>query len=91
MARVFGRDSIESDFVAWRDRQRAVETYHLLDESTRDVYEGFVEGLNRFIDLNPTVFPAGMPRFSGFDVAALDIGGPSGGAPRLQAAAGSGS
>lgn len=82
MGRVFGRDSIESDFTAWRDRQRAVETYHLLDESTREVYEGFAEGLNRFIDLNPTVFPAGMPRFSGFDVAALDIGGPSGGALR---------
>ncbi|HEY5546569.1 MAG TPA: penicillin acylase family protein [Gemmatimonadaceae bacterium] len=82
MGRVFGRDSIESDFAAWRDRQRAVETYHLLDESTRDVYEGFAEGLNRFIELRPTEFPPGMPRFSAYDVAALDIGGTSGGALR---------
>jgi acyl-homoserine-lactone acylase len=82
MARVFGRDSIESDFAAWRDRQRAVETYHLLDESTRDVYEGFAEGLNRFIELHPAAFPSGMPRFSAYDVAALDIGGTSGGALR---------
>jgi acyl-homoserine-lactone acylase len=82
MARVFGRDSIESDFVAWRDRQRAVETYHLLDEATRDVYEGFAEGLNRFIELHPAAFPSATPRFSAYDVAALDIGGTSGGALR---------
>jgi acyl-homoserine-lactone acylase len=82
MARVFGRDSIESDFAAWRDRQRAVETYHLLDEATRDVYDGFAEGLNRFIELHPAAFPPDMPRFSAYDVAALDIGGASGGALR---------
>ena len=82
MARVFGRDSIESDFFAWRDRQRAVENYHRLDEATRDVYEGFAEGLNRFVELHPEEFPPGMPRFSGYDVAAQDIGGASGGALR---------
>ncbi|HEX6315616.1 MAG TPA: penicillin acylase family protein [Gemmatimonadaceae bacterium] len=82
MARVFGRDSIESDFTAWRDRQVALNNYHRLDESTRDVYEGFAEGLNRFIELHPENFPAGMPRFSGYDVAAQDVGGASGGAIR---------
>lgn len=82
MGRVFGRDSIESDFAASRDRQRAMETFHQLDEATRDVYQGFAEGLNRYIELNPEDFPPGMPRFTGYDIAAQDIGGTAGGAIR---------
>lgn len=82
MARVFGHDSIESDFGAWRDRQRVAETYHRLEEPTRDVYEGFAAGLNRFVALHPDQFPPGMPTFSGYDVAAQDIGGTSAGAIR---------
>src|SRR5688572_13315584 len=31
MGRVFGRDSIEYDFASWRDKQRAMETYHRLE------------------------------------------------------------
>ena len=82
MGRVFGRDSIESDFAAWKDRQRAVENYHRLHEQTRDVYEGFAEGLNRWIELHPAGFPPNMPKFIGYDVAALDVGGASAGALR---------
>jgi len=82
MARVFGHDSIESDFGAWRDRRRVMETFHQLDEATRDVYEGFAAGLNRFIELHADAFPASVPRFSGYDVAVLDIGGTSAGALR---------
>ncbi len=82
MARVFGHDSIESDFGAWRDRQRVAETYHRLEEPTRDVYEGFAAGLNRFVALHPDQFPPGMPTFSGYDVAAQDIGGTSASAIR---------
>lgn len=82
MGRVFGRDSIDYDFGAWRDRQRVVETYHRLDEQTRDVYEGFAEGLNRFVELHASDFPPDMPRFIGYDVAALDVGGASAGAIR---------
>ncbi len=82
MGRVFGRDSIESDFNTWRDKQLAFENYHRLEEPTRDVYEGFAAGLNRFVELNPEMFPPGMPRFSGYDVAAQDIGGVGGGALR---------
>ena len=82
MSRVYGRDSIESDFSVWYDKHRAIENYHRLDELTRDVYEGFALGLNRYIELNPDVFPPGMPRFTGYDVAAQDIGGTSGGAIR---------
>src|SRR5688572_2122440 len=82
MGRVFGRDSIESDFGAWRDKQLAMENYHRLEEPTRDVYEGFAAGLNRFIELNPAMFPPAMPQFTGHDVAALDIGGAGAGAVR---------
>jgi acyl-homoserine-lactone acylase len=78
MGRVYGRDSIESDFNTWRDKQLAMENYHRLEEPTRDVYEGFAAGLNRFVELNPTMFPPGMPQFTGYDVAALDIGGVGG-------------
>jgi acyl-homoserine-lactone acylase len=46
------------------------------------VYEGFAEGLKRFIELNPGKFPPGMPRFTAYDIFALDIGGISGGAMR---------
>lgn len=82
IARVFGRDSIESDFNVWLDRSRAIANYPRLEEPTRDVYEGFAEGLNRYIELHPAAFPPGMPRFSGYDVAAMDVGGTSGAAIR---------
>ena len=82
MARVFGRDSIDFDFAAWRDKQSAMENYHRLEEPTRDVYEGFAAGLNRYIELHPTLFPPGLPKFTGYDVASLDIGGAGGGVLR---------
>ena len=72
------RDYIESDFLAQPLRNRVIQTYHLLDQETRDVYDGFAAGLNRYIDLHPQEFPAQMPKdFSGYDVAAIDAGGPS--------------
>lgn len=83
LAHVFGRDSIESDFVYRRARDRAIETYHLLDQETRDYYEGFAAGVNRYITLHADEFPPGMPRdFTGYDVATLDIGLPSAAAVR---------
>jgi len=83
MGRLFGRDSIESDFVFRRARTRAIETYHLLEQPTRDVYDGFAAGVNRYVELHPEEFPPGMPRnFTGYDVATLDIGLPALGAAR---------
>jgi acyl-homoserine-lactone acylase len=83
MGRVFGRDSIDGDFFAKRVRARAVETYPRLEQATRDVYEGFAAGVNRYVELNPDEFPAHMPRdFTGYDVATLDIGGASPAAAR---------
>ncbi len=78
MATLFGRDSIESDFVFQRARARAVETYHLLDQETRDLYDGFAAGIDRYVELHGEEFPAGMPAdFTGYDVATLDVGLPA--------------
>jgi acyl-homoserine-lactone acylase len=74
MGRWFGRDSMESDFTAQRSYALAVEHYAQLEQSTRDVYEGFAAGVNRYIERHPTEFPAGFtPHFTGYDVAARDV------------------
>jgi acyl-homoserine-lactone acylase len=76
MGRWFGRDSMESDFFEQRSRRLAVEKYALLDQATRDVYDGFAAGVNRYVELNPAEFPAGFaPKFTGYDVAARDVEG----------------
>jgi acyl-homoserine-lactone acylase len=78
MAKINGHDAIETDFLVRRGRDRAIQTYHLLDQETRDVYDGFAAGLNRYITLYPEEFPPQMPtNFSGYDVATLDMGGSS--------------
>ncbi len=78
LALVNGYAGIESDFLALPLRNRVIQTYHLLDQETRDVYEGFAAGLNRYIELHPSEFPPRMPKdFSGYDVAAIDATGPS--------------
>ncbi len=79
-ARVRGRRAVDDDFDALRRRARAFETYHLLEPETRDFYDGFAAGVNRYLALHPTEFPAHLvPDFNGYDVSALTIG--SGPAP----------
>jgi acyl-homoserine-lactone acylase len=74
-AKFLGRTAVEANFEALRDRARAVATYHLIDPETRDMYEGFAAGVNRYIELHPGEFAEGMPTdFSGYDVASLHIG-----------------
>ena len=74
MGRWFGRDSMESDFGAQREYELAVQNYPRLEQATRDVYEGFAAGVNRYIELHPAEFPAGFkPNFTGYDVAARDV------------------
>jgi acyl-homoserine-lactone acylase len=74
MGRWFGRDSMENDFLAQRGYALAVERYPQLDQDTRDVYEGFAAGVNRYITLHPEEFPPGFaPRFTASDVAARDV------------------
>jgi len=78
VARVFGRDSIEIDFFARPDRQAAEALYPRLDQATRDVYEGFAAGVNRFVTLHRDQFAPDFPAdFSGYDVAAQDVAGPN--------------
>ena len=74
MGRWFGRDSMESDFSAQRRYGLAVENYARLHQDTREVYEGFAAGVNRYIELHPDEFPPDFtPRFTGYDVAARDV------------------
>jgi acyl-homoserine-lactone acylase len=74
MGRWFGRDSMESDFGAQREYSLAVENYPRLEQATRDAYEGFAAGVNRYIELHPQEFPTGFkPQFTGYDVAARDV------------------
>ncbi len=78
-ARVKGRRVIEDDFDALRRRARAIETYHLLEPATRDLYDGFALGVNRYVTLHRAEFPAHIGTdFTGYEVATLNIGsGPS--------------
>jgi acyl-homoserine-lactone acylase len=74
-AKFLGRTALDANFEALRDRARAVATYHLLEAGTRDMYDGFAAGVNRYVELHAGDFPEGMPTdFSGYDVASLHIG-----------------
>src|SRR3569833_4043761 len=53
VAKWYGHDSIAADFSAVPAYRRAVETYGLIARATRDVYEGFAAGVNRYIELQP--------------------------------------
>ena len=78
LARWFGRDSINSDFANHYSYERAIVTYPMLEQTTRDVYDGFAVGANRYIELHPNEFPPGFaPHFTGYDVLAKDIEHPS--------------
>jgi len=75
MGRTFGRDSLDSDFGAQALHARVQETYHLLDADTRAMYDGFAEGVNRYIRGHTSSLPKwAQPVFHGHDVAAGDIG-----------------
>ncbi len=70
-ARYLGPDSLENDFRNRRTFARAVETYHLLDSDTRDVFAGYAAGVNHYIATHPEEFPDWIePHFTGHDVAA---------------------
>ncbi len=71
LAKYFGADSLDVDFRNRRTYARAVETYHLLDQDMRDVFEGYAAGVNHYIGLHPDEFPEWLePKFNGGDVAA---------------------
>jgi len=58
-----------------------VETFPLLRQDTRDVYQGFAEGVNFFIRMNAADLPDWMrPDYRPQDVMARDVSWPSDGA-----------
>jgi acyl-homoserine-lactone acylase len=72
LARYFGRDSIESDYLFKWTHQQMQETYHRLHADTRELFEGFAAGVNRYVELHPDEFAEWrLPRFTARDVAAL--------------------
>jgi acyl-homoserine-lactone acylase len=75
LARYLGRDELDSDFFNRSSHARAVETFHLLDEDTRNVFRGYAAGVNRYIRTHTGELPEWVqPSFTPHDVAALWIG-----------------
>jgi len=75
LARYLGRDELDSDFFNRSSHARAVETFHLLDEDTRNVFRGYAAGVNHYIRSHTEEFPEWVqPSFTPHDVAALWIG-----------------
>lgn len=73
----FGPDSLDSDFAYRPVHRRAVATLPLLEQDTRDMYEGFAAGVNRYVELHRAELPAWVrPAFTGADVHAQGMGGP---------------
>src|SRR5512141_103785 len=76
MGKVFGRDSMDGDFLNRIRHERAILSYYRLEKATREVYEGFAAGVNRYIEQHREEFAPALPsNFTGIDVAARDIGG----------------
>ena len=71
MGRWFGRDSMDERLRDRAARARAPSRpIPSLDQATRDVYDGFAAGVNRYIELPPEEFPPGFaPHFTGYDVS----------------------
>lgn len=72
LAQMIGYDAIESDFINQLGYQRAVQTYHRLDQDTRDLMEGFAAGVNHFLEKRGATLPEFKDwSFSAYDVLAL--------------------
>ena len=83
MGRWFGRDSMDSDFLGRQVYARAIQNYARIDDATRQIYEGFAAGANQYVATHPDLFPPGFqPRFTGYDIAARDMGFTSANAAR---------
>jgi len=73
-ALVEGYEAIESDFINQQRYQRTLETYFLLEQDTRDMYEGFAAGVNLYLKTFPKEFPKYASfTFTGYDVASASI------------------
>ena len=56
-----GRAALDADFGSQPYYRRAVEVYPALQQDTRDVYDGFAAGVNRYLAQHPEEF-AGLGR-----------------------------
>jgi len=73
-ALVDGYEAIDADFIRQQGYQRTQETYFLLDQDTRDMYEGFAAGVNLYLKTFPDEFPRySLFTFTGYDVAAATV------------------
>lgn len=73
-ASVEGSDALEFDFFILRHRERTLKNYGSLPRDVREVYGGFAAGVNRYIELHRSDFPAAMPSdFTAQDIAATEI------------------
>jgi len=74
MALVEGEGRVDADARALQRHARAVEAFPLLQPDTRDVYDGFADGMNAYIRAHRDRLPSWMePDFTGPDVLARDI------------------
>ena len=74
LARYEGRRALNSDFESRPYYLLAIEVYSQLEQDTRDVYEGFAAGVNRYVERHADEFLPWMePNFTGYDVAALYV------------------
>ena len=69
LAKYLGREELDSDFSNRISHARAVETFHLLDEDTREVFRGYAAGVNHYIrthagEFSAAVRPAARSRWS---------------------------
>jgi acyl-homoserine-lactone acylase len=74
-----GSARVDTDARALRRHALATAGISLLEEDTRDVYDGFAEGMNHFIRVHAARLPDwARPDFTGADVLARDIGSANG-------------
>lgn len=68
-------ESLQSDFRRVLTYERAEDTWPDLNADAREFMQGFAEGVNWFLALNPLERPGGQEwNFSGLDVHAMQIG-----------------
>lgn len=75
--------AIDSDASSRRNYLRAVQTWDMLENDTRDIMAGFAKGMNRYIELHPDEFDDWVqPHYTGYDAHARGIIGHSSAAVR---------
>ncbi len=78
MGLVYGRDSVEQDYVRRPIHSHARRMWPRLELATRQMYDGFAAAVNDYLRSHPTQFTPGVAStFVGWDVLAGEIGAPN--------------